>query len=143
MTDVEAGRYQNVVASGTVQGHQRDLQEQRPAAGRENQQRRRLPLITTRLCMQSLNGTAGSSDFAASGTVSNYLGYLFTPGQSLKGNMTVNSRNFNVNEWMVDEVIGQAQRPRQRQRKAPAAAQRRAADSQILRFGAEQRTWIT
>jgi hypothetical protein len=71
------------------------------------------------IVVQSLNGTAGSSDFAASGTVSNYLGYLFTPGQSLKGNMTVNSRNFNVNEWMVDEVSA---KPTATGAKAPAAA---------------------
>ncbi|MEJ7665959.1 MAG: hypothetical protein WKG07_43795 [Hymenobacter sp.] len=46
--------------------------------------------------------------------MSNYLGYLFTPGQSLKGTMNVNSRNFNVNEFMVDPVSGQAARPRAR-----------------------------
>jgi len=103
MADVEAGRYQNVVASGTVRASNvtyksKDLpQGMRISSGTAT-------FNNNQIAVQSLNGTAGSSDFAASGTISNYLGYLFTPGQSLKGNLTVNSRNFNVNEWMVDEV---------------------------------------
>ncbi|MBJ6107501.1 AsmA family protein [Hymenobacter sp. BT523] len=103
MADVEAGRYQNVVASGTVRANNvtyksKDLpQGVKISSGTAT-------FNNNQIAVQSLNGTAGSSDFAASGTISNYLGYLFTPGQSLKGNLTVNSRNFNVNEWMVDEV---------------------------------------
>ncbi|GAA3957931.1 AsmA-like C-terminal region-containing protein [Hymenobacter antarcticus] len=103
MADVEAGRYQNVVASGTVRASNvtyksADLpQGVKISSGTAT-------FNNNQIAVQSLNGTAGSSDFAASGTISNYLGYLFTPGQSLKGNLTVNSRNFNVNEWMVDEV---------------------------------------
>ncbi|MFD2719324.1 AsmA-like C-terminal region-containing protein [Hymenobacter monticola] len=103
MADVEAGRYQNVVASGTVKANNvtyksKDLpQGVKISSGTAT-------FNNNQIALQSLNGTAGSSDFAASGTVSNYLGYLFTPGQSLKGNLTVNSRNFNANEWMVDEV---------------------------------------
>ena len=103
MADVEAGRYQNVVASGTVKAtnvtyKSKDLpQGVRISSGTAT-------FNNNQIALQSVNGVAGSSDFAASGTISNYLGYLFTPGQSLKGNLTVNARNFNVNEWMVDEV---------------------------------------
>ena len=103
MADVDAGRYQNVKASGTVQAKNltyksKDLPQGvniSSAAGTFN---------NNQIVIQSLNGTAGTSDFAASGTVSNYLGYLFTPGQSLKGTLNVNSHNFNVNEFMVDPV---------------------------------------
>ncbi|MDO7850833.1 AsmA family protein [Hymenobacter convexus] len=118
MADVEAGRYQNVVASGTVKANNvtyksKDLpQGVKISSGTAT-------FNNNQIALQSLNGTAGSSDFAASGTISNYLGYLFTPGQSLKGNMTVNSRNFNVNEWMVDEVSA---KPTATGAKAPAAA---------------------
>ena len=103
MADVDAGRYQNVVASGTVKASNvtyksKDLpQGVKISSGTAT-------FNNNQIALQSLNGVAGSSDFAASGTISNYLGYLFTPGQALKGNLTVNSRNFNVNEWMVDEV---------------------------------------
>ncbi|MVN76126.1 hypothetical protein GO988_07295 [Hymenobacter sp. HMF4947] len=103
MADVEAGRYQNVKASGTVQAKNvtyksKDLPQGvaiSSAAGTFN---------NNQITIQSLNGTAGSSDFAANGTVSNYLGYLFTPGQPLRGTMNVTSHNFNVNEFMVDPV---------------------------------------
>ena len=103
MADVEAGRYQNVVASGTVKAtnvtyKSTDLpQGVKISSGTAT-------FNNNQIVLQSVNGTAGNSDFAASGTISNYLGYLFTPGQPLRGNLTVNSRNFNVNEWMVDEV---------------------------------------
>ena len=103
MADVQAGRYQNVVASGTVQARDvtyksKDLpQGVKISSGTAT-------FNNNQVAVQRLNGTAGSSDFAASGTISNYLGYLFTPGQSLKGNLSINSHNFNVNEWMVDEV---------------------------------------
>ena len=103
MADVDAGRYQNVVASGTVKASNvtyksKDLpQGVKISSGTAT-------FNNNQIALQSLNGVAGSSDFAASGTISNYLGYLFTPGQALKGNLMVNSRNFNVNEWMVDEV---------------------------------------
>ncbi|MGI4834491.1 MAG: AsmA-like C-terminal region-containing protein [Janthinobacterium lividum] len=103
MADVNAGRYQNVKASGTVQAKNvtyksKDLPQGvsiSSAAG---------TFSNNQIVIQQLNGTAGSSDFAASGTVSNYLGYLFTPGQALKGTLNVNSHNFNVNEFMVDPV---------------------------------------
>lgn len=103
MADVDAGRYQNVVASGTVRASNvtyksKDLpQGVKISTGTAT-------FNNNQIALQGVNGVAGSSDFAASGTISNYLGYLFTPGQALKGNLTVNSRNFNVNEWMVDEV---------------------------------------
>jgi len=103
MADVEAGRYQNVKASGTVQAKNvtyksKDLPQGvniSSAAGTFN---------NNQIVIQQLNGTAGTSDFAANGTVSNYLGYLFTPGQALKGTMNVTSHNFNVNEFMIDPV---------------------------------------
>ena len=103
MADVEAGRYQNVKASGAVQAKNVTYKSKElpqgvnisSAAGTFN---------NNQIAIQSLNGTAGSSDFAASGTISNYLGYLFTPGQPLRGTLNVNSHNFNVNEFMVDPV---------------------------------------
>jgi hypothetical protein len=118
MADVEAGRYQNVVASGTVKANNVTYKSADLPQGVKISNGT-ATFNNNQIVVQSLNGTAGSSDFAASGTVSNYLGYLFTPGQSLKGNMTVNSRNFNVNEWMVDEVSA---KPTATGAKAPAAA---------------------
>ncbi|WP_216690461.1 AsmA family protein [Hymenobacter siberiensis] len=103
MADVDAGRYQNVVASGTVRASNVTYKSKDLPQGVKISSGTAI-FNNNQIALQGVNGVAGSSDFAASGTISNYLGYLFTPGQSLKGNLTVNSRNFNVNEWMVDEV---------------------------------------
>lgn len=107
MADVQAGRYQNVVASGTVQARDvtyksKDLpQGVKISSGTAT-------FNNNQIALQQVRGLAGTSDFAASGTVSNYLGYLFTPGQPLRGNLNVTSNRFNLNEWMVDEVSGKA-----------------------------------
>ena len=103
MADVNAGRYQNVKASGTVQAKNVTYRSKELPQG-VNISSATGTFNNNQIVVQSLNGTAGTSDFAASGTVSNYLGYLFTPGQPLKGTMTINSHNFNVNEFMVDPV---------------------------------------
>ena len=103
MADVEAGRYQNVVASGTVRATNVTYKSADLPQGMKISSGTAV-FNNNQIALQGVNGVAGSSDFAASGTISNYLGYLFTPGQPLRGNLTVNSRNFNVNEWMVDEV---------------------------------------
>ncbi|WP_400192781.1 AsmA family protein [Hymenobacter sp. B81] len=106
MADIEAERYQKVVASGTVQAQNvtyksadlpQGLKVTSATANFNNDQ----------IVLQNMQGFVGSSDIAASGTIANYMGYLFTPGQSLRGNVNVSSRRFNVNEWMVDEATGQ------------------------------------
>ncbi|QNE41129.1 AsmA family protein [Hymenobacter sp. NBH84] len=103
MADVEAERYQNVKASGTVNASNVTYKSTDLPQGM------RITKATAtfnndQIVLKDMAGFVGSSDIAASGTISNYLGYLFTPGQSLKGALTVNSNRFNVNEWMVDEV---------------------------------------
>ncbi|GAA4390555.1 AsmA family protein [Hymenobacter koreensis] len=106
MADIEAERYQRVVASGTVNAQNvtyksRDL----PQGVRVTQATANFN--NDQIELQNMTGFVGSSDIAASGTISNYMGYMFTPGQSLRGTVNVNSRRFNVNEWMVDEATGQ------------------------------------
>ncbi|GAC1367232.1 MAG: hypothetical protein NVSMB30_00800 [Hymenobacter sp.] len=118
MADVEAGRYQNVVASGTVHATHVTYRSKALPQGL-NISTGTATFNNNQIALQGVNGTAGTSDFAASGTISNYLGYLFTPGQPLRGNLTVNARNFNVNEWMVDEVSA---RPTATGSRAPAKA---------------------
>lgn len=106
MADIEAGRYQTVVASGTVNAQNityksTDLPQGMKVA------KATATFNNNQIALQNMTGSVGSSDVAASGTLSNYMGYLFTPGQPLRGSLTVNSSRFNVNEWMVDEVSGQ------------------------------------
>ncbi len=53
--------------------------------------------------LQQLNGTIGKSDFAASGTVTNYMGYIFGENQELEGSLDVKSKFLDLNEFMVED----------------------------------------
>ncbi|OUJ76226.1 AsmA family protein [Hymenobacter crusticola] len=103
MADIEAGRYQSVVASGTVNAQNVTYKSTDLPQGMKVT-KATATFNNDKIVLQDMTGFVGSSDIAASGTISNYMGYLFTPGQPLRGNLTVNSNRFNVNEWMVDEV---------------------------------------
>ncbi|MBC3539483.1 AsmA-like C-terminal region-containing protein [Rufibacter sediminis] len=107
MTDVDAGRYGNVQASGTVQIANLNYKStDLPQGMRINSAK--ATFNNEQVALQQLNGFLGKSDVQMNGTVSNYMGYLFSENQPLRGNFTLNTTNFNVNEWMVDEHTGQA-----------------------------------
>jgi uncharacterized protein involved in outer membrane biogenesis len=52
--------------------------------------------------LSSLNAVLGKSDFSASGTLDNFMGYLFSKG-SLTGVITLRSNNFDANEWLTKD----------------------------------------
>ncbi|UOG74821.1 hypothetical protein MTX78_22240 [Hymenobacter tibetensis] len=103
MADIEAGRYQTVVASGTVNAQNITYKSPDLPQGMKVT-KATATFNNDKIVLEDMNGFVGSSDIAAAGTISNYMGYLFVPGQPLRGNLTVNSQRFNMNEWMVDEV---------------------------------------
>ena len=103
MADVEAERYQNVRASGTVNASNVTYKSADLPQGVKIT-KATATFNNDQIALKDMTGFVGSSDIAASGVISNYLGYLFTPGQALHGTLTVNSNRFNVNEWMVDNV---------------------------------------
>ncbi|RNI27004.1 AsmA family protein [Rufibacter latericius] len=106
MTDVDAGRYGNVQASGTVQIANLNYKStDLPQGMRINSAK--ATFNNEQVALQQLNGFLGKSDVQMDGTVSNYMGYLFSENQPLRGNFSLRSNNFNVNEWMVDEHTGQ------------------------------------
>jgi hypothetical protein len=106
MADIEAERYQNIVASGQVGVNDlsyvsQDLpQGMRITAANAS-------FNNDRIVLQDMTGFLGQSDVRMNGTISNYMGYMFTETQPLRGTVNVNSSRFNVNEWMVDEQTGQ------------------------------------
>ncbi len=51
----------------------------------------------------NLKLTTGKTDLSASGTLQNFIGFLFTD-QQLKGNFQVQSNTFSVNDFMVAET---------------------------------------
>jgi len=121
MADVEAERYQNVAASGTVNASNVTYKSTDLPQGVKIT-KATATFNNNQIVLKDMTGFVGSSDIAASGVISNYLGYLFTPGQSLKGTLTVNSNRFNVNEWMVDEVSEKPTSGAVAATKAPATA---------------------
>lgn len=53
--------------------------------------------------LQKLNGTIGKSDFSVTGSVLNYLGYVFGENETIKGNVNFQSNLFDLNEFMTEE----------------------------------------
>ncbi|MDF7812531.1 AsmA-like C-terminal region-containing protein [Hymenobacter sp. YC55] len=121
MADIEAGRYQTVVASGTVNAQNITYKSTDLPQGMKVT-KATATFNNNQITLQNMSGFVGSSDIAASGTISNYMGYLFVPGQPLRGNLTVNSQRFNMNEWMVDEVSAKPTTGATAATKAPATA---------------------
>ena len=99
--DVEAERYERLPTSGTA-----SLQNFR-------YETRDLPAVTLsqasmvfdpkKIALQNVNGTIGKSDFNVSGSVLNYLGYVFGDNEVIRGNVTFNSNLLDLNEFMSGE----------------------------------------
>lgn len=58
--------------------------------------------------LQKLNGIIGRSDFNVTGSVLNYLGYVFGDNETIKGNVNFNSNLFDLNEFMTDDEAAPA-----------------------------------
>lgn len=52
--------------------------------------------------LKQVAGTIGKSDFNVTGSVSNYIGYVFGKGELLKGSMNFNSNLLDLNEFMTE-----------------------------------------
>ena len=52
--------------------------------------------------VQKLDGKVGKSDFSVTGTVVNYLGYVFAENQPIKGKVVFKSNLLDLNEFMTD-----------------------------------------
>ena len=107
MASVEAHRYQNTQTNGTmsVSGFEYSSPElKNPVA------------ITTaavkftpdRVALNSFSGQTGQTDFSATGTIGNLLGYLFNK-ENIEGNFKLNSNTFAVNDFMVEETTAEGE----------------------------------
>ena len=52
--------------------------------------------------LKQVSGTIGKSDFNVTGSVNNYIGYVFGKGELLKGSMNFNSTLLDLNEFMTE-----------------------------------------
>lgn len=62
-----------------------------------------------KLSIDQFNGQLGASPVSMTGYIDNYLAYAMLPDQNLTGRIELSSQRFNVNEWMVEEPVSEAQ----------------------------------
>jgi hypothetical protein len=100
---VETGQYERVTALGHVEA--RDIRVagtgvERPASIEELL----LELSPSRAELRALRGTMGSSDFQATGSLDNVLGFALR-GEPLRGQARLTSGFFLVDEWRSDDEL--------------------------------------
>jgi len=102
MSAVEAERYDQLPTSGNIQVTDFYFQSEDLPQGFA------ITNAATNIDPRQINisnfdGKIGSSDMKITGQISNYLAYAMAENEVLQGNMTLNSKQFNVNEWMTDD----------------------------------------
>ena len=101
MSDVNAGRYDRLPTRGTA-----SLQDFRFSS-------KSLPYAVTvanaqaafdpnKIELKNTTGTIGKSDFSIDGSVSNYIAYVFSKNETIKGNVTFRSNLLDLNEFMTE-----------------------------------------
>jgi len=102
MADLEAERYEKLPTSGSVEVNNFKYQDAE------------LPYdVTISTAKASFNpqamkveqyaGTVGKSDMSITGSVNNYIGYMFGDNETIKGQMVFKSKLLDLNEFMSDE----------------------------------------
>jgi hypothetical protein len=103
LSDVDAGRYDKVAASGTVAASRVAVRTAAlPHAIMIDTAALRLTPRTAELA--TLAARVGNSDVRAAGTLENVLGFALR-GDDLRGTATVSSTHFDLNEWRSDEKM--------------------------------------
>lgn len=98
-SSIDKGQYQDFKASGQMQasnfvyeGKNVPMPVSVPSA--------KMSFSPQNITLSELTAKVGKSDFAANGTVNNYLTYIFQKNQLLKGNFNLSSGLIDVNELM-------------------------------------------
>ncbi|MFA0961843.1 AsmA-like C-terminal region-containing protein [Roseivirga sp. BDSF3-8] len=102
MSDVEAERYDRLRSSGNFAvsnfkyasddlAHPFTIKEANGS------------LTPNRIVVSKMDAQTGQTDMSMTGTVSNYMSYLFQEGETLSADMNLTSNNVNLNEWMTEE----------------------------------------
>jgi uncharacterized protein (UPF0333 family) len=100
-SDVEAGKYDRLPTSGTasltgLKYTSSDLPYAVTVSTAE------ATFDPKKIDIKNTKGTIGKSDFAVSGAINNYIGYLFSPDETIKGTMNFNSNLLDLNEFMTE-----------------------------------------
>ncbi len=99
MASVEKKRYENTETSGTMS--LKDFEYNSTEMANPLQLRTTdLTFNPKTVTLNKLEGTTGKTDFNATGTINNFLGYLFND-EKVEGNFNLNSNVFALNDFMV------------------------------------------
>jgi len=100
MSDIEKEQYQNVNVDGTV-----DIEDMiYDAEGLPKSldlKKISMNFTPKKVLLNQLEGRIGNSDFKGEGALTDFLGY-FLGDDVLKGNLSMNSNVFDVNEWLTE-----------------------------------------
>lgn len=100
-SDLEAERYDRLPTSGTAsitsfKYESKDLPYDVTIA------QSNMVFDPRKIELQKMDGKIGKSDFSVTGSVLNYLGYVFGKGETIKGVVNFNSTLLDLNEFMTD-----------------------------------------
>jgi uncharacterized protein involved in outer membrane biogenesis len=99
-SDVEAEHYEKLPTSGTASLQDfKYITKDLPAVSIS---RASMVFDPKKIALQNMKGTAGKSDFNVSGSMLNYLGYVFGENEVIKGSMIFNSNLLDLNEFMTE-----------------------------------------
>jgi hypothetical protein len=100
-SDVEASRYDRLPTSGsaTLKDFKFSSKDLPYAVTVSNAEASFDP---RKIEVKNTRGTIGKSDFDVAGSVDNYMGYLFKPNETIRGNMSFRSTLLDLNEFMTE-----------------------------------------
>ncbi len=100
-SDVQAERYERLPTSGTASLQDfKYITKDLPAVSLSQAS---MVFDPEKIALQKMNGTVGKSDFNVTGTVLNYLGFVFGENEVIRGNVNFSSNLFDLNEFMSGE----------------------------------------
>ena len=99
--DVEAERYERLPTSGTAS--LTDFKYVTADLPEISLSQASMIFDPKKIALQKMNGTIGKSDFSVTGSVLNYLGYVFGENEIIRGNVNFTSNLFDLNEFMSGE----------------------------------------
>jgi len=110
MASIEKKNYENTKTAGTMSLRDFEYNSEEMANALQLKATA-LTFNPKTVTLNKLEGTTGKTDFNATGTINNFLGYLFND-ENVEGNFNLNSNTFALDDFMVaEEVSEEAKKP--------------------------------
>ncbi|MEC8832133.1 MAG: AsmA family protein, partial [Bacteroidota bacterium] len=107
MASLERKQYQNTKTTGkaSLSGFEYASEELKNPVAINNAAVSFNPNTVT---LDSFNGKTGNTDFAAKGTLTNLLGFMFND-ENIEGNFTLSSNQFALNDFMMEDEASETE----------------------------------